>query len=57
MARATARPSVAMPSQIAGRTLRFDATNYRFQGDEDAAQYLTRPEYRKPWLLPKPDEV
>ncbi len=41
----------------AGRTLRFDAKNYRFLGDEDASQYLTRPEYRQPWLLPKPEEV
>ncbi len=41
----------------AGRTLRFDAENYRFVGDEDANQYLTRPEYRAPWKLPSPAEV
>ena len=37
----------------AGRTLRFDATNCRLVGDRDAERYLTREEYRKPWLLPK----
>lgn len=36
----------------AGRALHFDAENYTFVGDEDAGQYLTRPEYRKPWELP-----
>jgi len=41
----------------AGRTLQFDAKKYRFIGDKDAEQYLTRPEYRKPWLLPKPENV
>ncbi len=41
----------------AGRTLRFDSTNYRLLGDQDAARYLTREEYRKPWLLPKLEEV
>ena len=41
----------------AGRSLRFDAQKYEFTGDADANQYLTRPEYRKPWLLPKPEEV
>ncbi|MHC4692721.1 MAG: Gfo/Idh/MocA family protein [Planctomycetota bacterium] len=41
----------------AGRTLRFDATNYRLLGDQDAERYLTREEYRKPWLLPKLEEV
>jgi predicted dehydrogenase len=37
----------------AGRTLRFDPTTYTFKNDPDANQYLTRAEYRKPWLLPK----
>ena len=37
----------------AGRTLRFDPQTYTFIGDSDANQYLTRPEYRAPWLLPK----
>jgi len=41
----------------AGRTLRFDTMNYRLLGDQDAARYLTREEYRKPWLLPKLEEV
>ncbi|MEX0713198.1 MAG: Gfo/Idh/MocA family oxidoreductase [Pirellulales bacterium] len=41
----------------AGRSLRFDAENYRFIGDDDANQYLTRPEYRSPWLLPRLDQV
>jgi len=36
----------------AGRALQFDAKEYTFVGDEDAGQYLTRPEYRKPWVLP-----
>lgn len=36
----------------AGRALQFDQEQYRFVGDEDANQYLTRPEYRKPWVLP-----
>jgi hypothetical protein len=27
-------------------------TFYTFIDDEDASQYLTRPKYRKPWLLP-----
>ena len=37
----------------AGRTLRFDPATYTFAGDADANQFLTRAEYRKPWLLPK----
>ena len=41
----------------AGRTLHFDAENYRFIGDDAANQYLTRPEYRAPWKLPAPSEV
>jgi predicted dehydrogenase len=40
-----------------GRTLRFDFENYRFVGDDDANQYLTRAEYRKPWVLPKIEDV
>lgn len=36
-----------------GRTLRFDPENCEFIGDEDANQFLTRPEYRQPWTLPK----
>ena len=30
---------------------------YTFTGDADANQFLTRPEYRKPWVLPKLSEV
>jgi hypothetical protein len=41
----------------AGRTLRFDATNNRLVGDQDAERYLRREEYRKPWLLPRLEEV
>ena len=41
----------------AGRTLKFDFENYRFIGDEDANQFLTRPEYRKPWVLPRIEDV
>ncbi len=35
-----------------GRTLKFDGDKYEFVGDAEANQYLTRPEYRKPWTLP-----
>jgi predicted dehydrogenase len=41
----------------AGRTLKFDKETYKFVGDADANQYLTRAEYRKPFLLPKVTEV
>ena len=41
----------------AGRSLRFDSESGRFIDDEDANQYLTRPEYRKPWVLPKISEL
>jgi predicted dehydrogenase len=41
----------------AGRTLRFDYENYRVVGDDAANQFLTRPEYRKPWLLPRIEDV
>ena len=36
----------------AGRTLRFDAEQYRFVGDAEADRLLTRAEYRKPYELP-----
>lgn len=36
----------------AGRTLRFDPQTYTFVGDADANQFLTRAEYRRPWVLP-----
>jgi predicted dehydrogenase len=41
----------------AGRTLHFDATTYTFQEGAVANQFLTRTEYRKPWLLPKLAEL
>jgi predicted dehydrogenase len=37
----------------AGRTLRYDGDRGRFTGDDDANQFLTRPEYRQPWTLPR----
>jgi hypothetical protein len=36
-----------------GRTLRYDDATGRFTGDADADQFLTRPEYRKGYELPK----
>lgn len=41
----------------AGRTLRFDVEKYEFTGDADANRFITRAEYRKPWLLPKISEL
>lgn len=41
----------------AGRTLRFDPATYTFTGDDDANQYITRSEYRKPFVLPSLSEV
>lgn len=41
----------------AGRTLRFDPATYTFVGDTDANRFMTRPEYRAPWTLPKLSEV
>jgi predicted dehydrogenase len=41
----------------AGRTLHFDPETYTFVGDKDAEQYLTRPEYRKPFVLPSIAEL
>ena len=41
----------------AGRTLRFDPQAYTFIDDEEANQYLTRPEYRQPWTLPNIAEL
>jgi predicted dehydrogenase len=35
------------------RTISFDPSTYEFIGDADANKLLTRPEYRKPWELPK----
>ena len=39
-----------------GRTVKFDPATYTFD-DNEASQYLTRPEYREPWLLPKLEDV
>lgn len=39
-----------------GETVKFDYDKNRFTTDA-ANQYLTRAEYRKPWLLPKLEEV
>ena len=41
----------------AGRTLKFDPQTYTSVGDDDAGRYLKRPEYRGPWMLPKPADV
>ncbi len=35
-----------------GQVVHFNAENYDF-GSAEANQYRTRPEYRKPWLLPE----
>jgi len=40
-----------------GRTLHFDPATYTFKDDADANRFLTRNEYRKPWLLPKLSDV
>jgi len=36
-----------------GRTLAFDAKTESFPGDDEANALRTRPEYRKPWVLPE----
>ena len=41
----------------AGRSLRLDAETCTFVGDDDANQFLTRAKYRKPWVLPKIEEL
>jgi hypothetical protein len=41
----------------AGRTLHFDPETCIFTGDEEANQFLTRPEYRKPYVLPEIAEL
>ncbi len=40
-----------------GRTVRFDPNTYRFIGDEEANQFLTRRVYREPWRLPSLEEI
>ena len=37
--------------------IRFDAETYTCIGDDDANQYLARPEYRSPWTLPRLEDV
>ena len=41
----------------AGRILHFDPATYTFKNDSEANQFLTRPEYRQPYVLPKLSEV
>jgi predicted dehydrogenase len=41
----------------AGQTLHFDPTTYTFREGAVANQFLTRTEYRKPWVLPKLAEL
>ncbi|MEX0979085.1 MAG: Gfo/Idh/MocA family oxidoreductase [Pirellulales bacterium] len=41
----------------AGRSLRFDPATYTFGNDAEANQLLTRSEYRKPWTLPRIEEL
>ena len=41
----------------AGRTLYFDPQTYTFVNDTEANRYVTRPEYRKPWVLPAITEL
>ena len=36
-----------------GHTIQFDPDSYSFGADSAANAYLTRPVYRKPWLLPE----
>lgn len=40
-----------------GRTLKADPKTQSFFTDEKAERFLTRPEYRAPWVLPKIGEV
>jgi hypothetical protein len=41
----------------ARKTLQYDAAKNSFVGDSDANRYLVRPQYRKPWILPKISDV
>jgi predicted dehydrogenase len=36
-----------------GRTLRYDPEKIAFIGDAEAERFISRPEYRKPWELPR----
>jgi predicted dehydrogenase len=40
-----------------GRSVKFDPQTYTFPGDDEANKLLTRPEYRKPWVLPEIGKV
>ena len=40
-----------------GRTVKFDYDSYSFVGDDEANALRTRAEYRKPYVLPKVEEV
>ena len=51
---------VGAPGRIAwrvGRTVKFDYDSYSFIGDDEANALRTRAEYRKPYVLPKVEEV
>ncbi|HID78773.1 MAG TPA: Gfo/Idh/MocA family oxidoreductase [Planctomycetaceae bacterium] len=41
----------------AGRTLEYDPQTGTFPNDPEANQFLTRPQYRPPWLLPAASEL
>jgi predicted dehydrogenase len=40
-----------------GRTVKYDPASGTFPGDDAANGYLTRPEYRAPWVLPEISKV
>ena len=40
-----------------GHTVKFDASQRDFGEDKAASQFITREEYRKPWILPKIDAL
>ncbi|MDX1947564.1 MAG: Gfo/Idh/MocA family oxidoreductase [Pirellulaceae bacterium] len=40
-----------------GAILQFDPATYTFVGNDSANRFLTRPEYRQPWVLPGVSEV
>lgn len=41
----------------AGRSLQWEPQTRTFKNYSEANQFITRPEYRKPWVLPKIEEV
>jgi predicted dehydrogenase len=40
-----------------GRSVKFDPQTYTFPADDEAGKLLTRPEYRKPWVLPEIEKI